>query len=166
MRTRHIASVLAVSAVVAMACSSGTPVATTQTSVSTVNLQDFYFSPATLSVSVGTVVQWVNHGPSAHTATSDDGVWDSGQLVAPSSTPTTPGSTPPMSPPPVSPPTMPGYARTGAASAPGGVLHSMNAMGNTTYQFTFGTTGTYRFHCSIHPPASYPTFVGTVTVTN
>src|SRR2546429_8639283 len=51
--------------------------------VSTVIIQDFSFSPATVSVHVGSTVQWTNKGPSPHTATSDIGIWDSGTLGAP-----------------------------------------------------------------------------------
>jgi len=51
--------------------------------VATVTIQDFSFSPATLSVRVGSTIQWTNKGPSPHTATSDLGVWDSGQLSPP-----------------------------------------------------------------------------------
>lgn len=48
-----------------------------------VSIQDFSFSPETVTVKVGQVVQWTNNGPSAHTTTSDAGTWDSGQLAAP-----------------------------------------------------------------------------------
>jgi len=49
-----------------------------------VTIQDFSFSPASVSVKVGATVRWTNHGPSPHTTTSDNGVWDSGQLNPPS----------------------------------------------------------------------------------
>jgi plastocyanin len=48
-----------------------------------VTIQDFTFSPATLTVKVGTTVTWTNNGPSAHTTVSDQGVWTSGTLAAP-----------------------------------------------------------------------------------
>jgi plastocyanin len=48
-----------------------------------VTIQDFTFSPATLTVKVGTTVTWTNNGPSAHTTVSDKGVWTSGTLAAP-----------------------------------------------------------------------------------
>jgi len=50
-----------------------------------VTIQDFSFSPTTLTVKVGTTVKWTNSGPSAHTATSNTGTWDSGQLSSPTS---------------------------------------------------------------------------------
>jgi plastocyanin len=53
-------------------------------SVTSVTIQDFSFSPATITVKAGTTVRWVNRGPSAHTATSDADAWDSGTLNAPS----------------------------------------------------------------------------------
>ncbi len=49
-----------------------------------VTIQDFAFSPASLSIKVGTTVQWTNNGPSDHTTTSDGGAWNSGTLSAPS----------------------------------------------------------------------------------
>lgn len=45
-----------------------------------VTIQDFTFTPASVSIKVGAAVRWTNHGPSVHTTTSDGGVWDSGQL--------------------------------------------------------------------------------------
>jgi plastocyanin len=95
-----------------------------------ITIQDFSFSPSTLTVKAGTTVTWANNGPSAHTTTSDGGVWNSGTLSAPS-----------------------GGGAYGGGSAGG------------TFQFTFTTPGTYPYHCTIHPPASYPSFTGTITVT-
>jgi plastocyanin len=46
----------------------------------TVEIRDFEFSPGTLEVTVGTTVTWTNVGDAPHTATSDDGVFDSGEL--------------------------------------------------------------------------------------
>jgi plastocyanin len=48
-----------------------------------VTIKDFAFSPETVTVAVGSSVQWVNDGPSAHHVVSDDNVWDSGQLASP-----------------------------------------------------------------------------------
>ena len=48
-----------------------------------VTIQDFVFTPANLTVKVGTTVTWTNNGPSAHTTVSDQGVWTSGTLAAP-----------------------------------------------------------------------------------
>jgi len=84
-----------------------------------VSIQDFTFSPASVTIKVGQTVSWTNHGPSNHTTTSDAGAWDSATL-----------------------------------SASGG-----------TFSKTFNTAGTYPYHCKIHPPATYPGFTGTITVT-
>ena len=54
-------------------------------SVVGVTIQDFSFSPAAVTVKVGTTVKWSNNGPSAHTVTSNIGTWDSGQLSGPTS---------------------------------------------------------------------------------
>lgn len=45
-----------------------------------VGLYDNYFQPGTVTVSVGTTVQWTNYGQHDHTVTSDTGLWDSGEL--------------------------------------------------------------------------------------
>jgi plastocyanin len=46
-----------------------------------VSIQDFFFSPANVSVEPGTTVTWVNEGNVPHTVTSDDGQFDSGVLM-------------------------------------------------------------------------------------
>jgi plastocyanin len=50
-------------------------------SSSSVTITDFKYAPKTISVSVGTTVTWTNEGPTAHTATADDGTFDTGNLV-------------------------------------------------------------------------------------
>src|SRR5262249_19652599 len=49
-------------------------------SVVDVSIRDFTFTPASVTVKMGSTVRWTNNGPSAHTTTSDMGVWDSGVL--------------------------------------------------------------------------------------
>jgi plastocyanin len=95
-----------------------------------VAIQDFTYSPATVSIRVGAVVRWTNYGPSPHTTTSNIGAWDSGQLNP-----------------------------TNASRAYGGPTQA------GTFQVTFTRTGSYGYHCAIHPPSQYPGFTGTVVVT-
>jgi hypothetical protein len=45
-----------------------------------VSIQDFFFSPAQITVQPGTTVTWVNRGKAPHTVTADDGSFDSGKL--------------------------------------------------------------------------------------
>jgi len=61
-----------------------TPVPTPMTTPSqaSVTIVDFAFRPASLTVHLGDTVVWTNSGLSAHTATSDAGVWDTGRLSA------------------------------------------------------------------------------------
>ena len=47
-------------------------------------IQDFAFSPASLTIQVGSTVTWTNNGPTAHTTTSDASTWNSGTISAPS----------------------------------------------------------------------------------
>lgn len=47
-----------------------------------VAITDFQFTPSTITVKVGDTVTWTNNGPSKHTATADDGSFDSGNLSA------------------------------------------------------------------------------------
>src|SRR5438067_8670172 len=49
-----------------------------------ITIQDFTFSPGSLTIAAGTTVRWTNNGPSAHTTTSDAGAWSSGTLSPPS----------------------------------------------------------------------------------
>jgi plastocyanin len=45
-----------------------------------VTIEDFSFGPADVTVGVGETVTWRNDGPSAHTATANDGSFDTGLL--------------------------------------------------------------------------------------
>lgn len=111
--------------------------------VTNVSMQDnaglapFAFSPATLSVPVGTTVKWTNNGGTAHTSTSDDTphVWSSGTVFPSGST-----SCQPNDP----------YCQPG--STPAG-----------SFQHTFTTPGTYHYHCEFHGATNGMT--GTITVT-
>jgi plastocyanin len=58
----------------------GTVIVQSGTANRNVVIFGFGFTPATLSVTVGTVVKWVNNDPVAHTVTSDHSVFNSGNL--------------------------------------------------------------------------------------
>jgi plastocyanin len=79
--------ILALSATLLFGCSSystptATPPATTPaTSGNAVTLSNFLFSPATLTVKVGTTVTWTNKDGVTHTVTSDSDVFNSGNLA-------------------------------------------------------------------------------------
>jgi LPXTG-motif cell wall-anchored protein len=45
-----------------------------------VTIADFSFTPASITIHVGDTVTWTNHGPSAHTATADNGSFNTGVL--------------------------------------------------------------------------------------
>ncbi len=108
-----------------------------------VTIQDFVFSPATVTIKAGTTVRWTNNGPSGHTTTSDNGVWGSGTLA-----------------PPGGGGGGGGYSRGSLSSVR---LSTASAAGGT-FQFTFMQAGTYPYHCAIHPPAMFPGFTATVVV--
>jgi plastocyanin len=69
-----------------------TPVAATQTSapgeapdeeaskMNSIEIKDYAFTPATLTVAAGTTVTWTNSDAVPHTATASDGTFDSGNL--------------------------------------------------------------------------------------
>jgi plastocyanin len=44
------------------------------------HIQDFQFSPNTITIQRGTAVKWVNDGTAKHTATADDDSWGTGTL--------------------------------------------------------------------------------------
>jgi len=46
----------------------------------TVRIDNFAFSPATVTVDVGDTVTWTNHDGPTHTATADDGTFGTGQI--------------------------------------------------------------------------------------
>ncbi len=78
---------------VVLACSSnvtgttstggGGPMPPSSSGSAGITIQDFTFSPSTITVKAGTTVSWTNNGPSAHTTTSDMGAWNSPTLSAP-----------------------------------------------------------------------------------
>ena len=77
MRKLIYLAALALVLIMVMAPSAGATGRTT----TTVSIQDFFFSPANVSVPAGTTVTWVNEGNVPHTVTSDDGQFDSGVLM-------------------------------------------------------------------------------------
>jgi plastocyanin len=46
----------------------------------TVVMMNTAFNPGTLTVSAGTTVTWQNNDGTTHTSTSDNGVWDTGNI--------------------------------------------------------------------------------------
>ena len=54
----------------------------TSQSANTVTIQNSNFSPATLNVTVGTTVMWINRANVTQEVTSDSGVFDSGNLTS------------------------------------------------------------------------------------
>lgn len=81
-----------------------------------VNIQNYAFTPATITVKKGTAVTWTNDDTVAHTVNENDG------KNGPSAPDLAPGK---------------------------------------TYSFTFNNTGTFHYHCALHPDMT-----GTVTVTD
>lgn len=131
--------------VFAAACGGSSPTGggNTQPTVQNVNMNDnagaapYAYSPATVTVKVGTTVKWTNGGATAHTATSDatpQPIWNSGTVLPGGST-----SCPPADP----------YCQP--SGTPAG-----------TYQMTFNNPGTYQYHCEFHGPQG---MTGTITVT-
>ena len=47
-----------------------------------VTIKDFSFGPASVTINVGDTITWTNQGPTAHTATANDGAFDTGLLDA------------------------------------------------------------------------------------
>lgn len=68
-----------------------TPASSTQASVtgsenssaaSDVTIKGFTYTPATLTIKVGTTVKWTNNDSVTHTVISDTGLFDSGELAS------------------------------------------------------------------------------------
>jgi len=59
----------------------GTPAASASKTTVTVEIVDFAFEPAELEVTAGTTVTWTNVGGQPHTATAEDGSFDTGVLT-------------------------------------------------------------------------------------
>ncbi|HET6448000.1 MAG TPA: cupredoxin family copper-binding protein [Conexibacter sp.] len=71
----------AVAASTAAASADDVPTAHAAASTS-VAIRDFSFGPKAITVHVGDTVTWANVGPTDHTATADDGAFDTGTLKA------------------------------------------------------------------------------------
>lgn len=89
LRRSVLLSGLVAGALLLAACSSGTSGdATTITGPSSsdildVSIENFAFGPDEISISVGDTVLWTNDESSiVHTTTSDDDLWDSGNIPA------------------------------------------------------------------------------------
>jgi len=57
------------------------PTATPTPAQANVEISGFAFAPSTLTVSVGTTVTWTNKDPATHTVTSNDNLFNSGNLA-------------------------------------------------------------------------------------
>ena len=60
--------------------STSPPSSTPPPQSSTVVMMNIAFNPGTLTVSKGTSVTWQNNDGVTHTSTSDNGVWDTGNI--------------------------------------------------------------------------------------
>ena len=86
------AAVAIVSLAVADGCGSDTPlqpeplppgVTPSETPEREIHITDSGYSPSEVLVVAGTIVRWINDGPSVHSSKSDIGVWDSGEICSP-----------------------------------------------------------------------------------
>lgn len=57
------------------------------TPTASITIQDNYYAPNVITITVGTKVNWTNNGPSSHSVTSDSTGFDSGALAGPKSNP-------------------------------------------------------------------------------
>ncbi|HEX7734939.1 MAG TPA: cupredoxin family copper-binding protein [Ktedonobacteraceae bacterium] len=58
-----------------------TPTAATTNNENSISVLNFAFTPASLTVKVGTKVTWTNNGSVTHTVTANQGAFDSGALA-------------------------------------------------------------------------------------
>jgi len=61
---------------------SSSVISSSPVSQSSVSAENFSFNPSSIEVAVGTEVTFTNNDSTAHTITSDDGAFDSGQLAS------------------------------------------------------------------------------------
>ena len=83
-RLSAVALILVASvALVAYGTTAGTPssAAAAGSIQNAVTISNFAFTPATITVPVGTKVTWTNQDSTDHTVTSDDGLFDSGHIA-------------------------------------------------------------------------------------
>lgn len=75
--------VLSILLMFSVSCQTATPAPAPSpaTTATTVEISGFAFVPATVTVAVGTTVQWTNNDSVAHTVSSRDDVFDSGRLA-------------------------------------------------------------------------------------
>lgn len=76
-RTRALAGALVIALATAACNGSATTAPNQPAAGNAVTIADFSFTPATLTVAVGTSVTWTNNGPTGHTVTANDGSFDS-----------------------------------------------------------------------------------------
>lgn len=82
MNTRSLGLIaLAALPVLVGSCKSAT--STLPPAGATITVADYLFSPDTITVKAGTIVEWDNQGPSTHTVTSDSTLWTSTTLSPP-----------------------------------------------------------------------------------
>jgi plastocyanin len=92
----------------------------------TISMINMTFSPATVTVAKGTIIQWQNNDPYPHHVKSNDGdstSFESGDIPGTSTTTTGGGY----------------YGGTTTTTVPGG-----------TYLYTANVVGTFPYHCTIH----------------
>jgi plastocyanin len=59
---------------------SASPAPTATAAPLIVHIKNFSYVPRTLTIQAGQTVEWVNDDAQPHSATADDGSWDSGEL--------------------------------------------------------------------------------------
>ncbi len=86
-----LASLLALAACGGLSMTSSTGTGSSGTGpglTAAITIKDYVFAPPVITIKTGTTVNWVNDGPSSHSASSDStGGFDSGALSAPKANP-------------------------------------------------------------------------------
>jgi len=80
-RTKLVRMMAALVAVFVMAAAPGLVRSVSAQSTVNVSIENFSFSPASISVSAGDTVVWTNNDSVAHTVTSTDGAFDTGDIA-------------------------------------------------------------------------------------